>query len=272
MKFLKKQIICFISAILLTGIVVYADTLPDTILTRSMYGPTMIGWLEKDGGQWNYINNGIAVRNCWENIGDHWYYFDSDGRMLTGWQELNGELYYLAEQSDDRHPKGSCYISERTPDGFLVNESGARIDEPQPEVAVSRPNPFGISCVEIDISEQMMYCYLDQNLVLASPCVTGLPGKHSTSIGTWQINSKQTSRYLQGYNDNGSKYKRWVDYWMPFHGGQGLHDASWRGDASHFGGSVYASHGSHGCVNLPHDVAAALYKVSWVGMPVIVHE
>ena len=39
--------------------------------------------------------------------------------------------------------------------------------------------------------------------------------------------------------------------------GAGLHDASWR---SSFGGSIYKTNGSHGCVNMPYSVAKAIYE------------
>ena len=38
-----------------------------------------------------------------------------------------------------------------------------------------------------------------------------------------------------------------------------------------FGGNIYTYGGSHGCVNLPLDIAAQLYNLVYVGMPVIVH-
>ena len=44
---------------------------------------------------------------------------------------------------------------------------------------------------------------------------------------------------------------------MPFYDGQGLHDAPWRGS---FGGSIYLTNGSHGCVNLPADAARQIYE------------
>ena len=53
---------------------------------------------------------------------------------------------------------------------------------------------------------------------------------------------------------------------MPFNGGIGLHDANWR---SKFGGTIYQNSGSHGCVNLPPDKAAALYDLVYTGIPVI---
>lgn len=56
---------------------------------------------------------------------------------------------------------------------------------------------------------------------------------------------------------------------MQFNGGEGLHDAAgWR---SAYGGSIYYYSGSHGCVNLPLDLAKTLYNTMEVGDPVIVY-
>ena len=53
---------------------------------------------------------------------------------------------------------------------------------------------------------------------------------------------------------------------MPFNGGIGMHDATWR---SSFGGTIYKTGGSHGCINLPHSVAKKIYENIQAGMPVI---
>ncbi|MBQ7463714.1 MAG: L,D-transpeptidase, partial [Lachnospiraceae bacterium] len=53
-----------------------------------------------------------------------------------------------------------------------------------------------------------------------------------------------------------------------FYGGYGLHDASWRGA---FGGNIYKTNGSHGCVNMPRATAEALFATVNVGTPVVVH-
>ncbi len=52
--------------------------------------------------------------------------------------------------------------------------------------------------------------------------------------------------------DGTYEYETPVKYWMPFNGGVGFHDASWQ---TTFGGSSYQTNGSHGCVNMPYDVA-----------------
>ena len=46
------------------------------------------------------------------------------------------------------------------------------------------------------------------------------------------------------------------------------HDAGWR---SAFGGSIYLSSGSHGCVNMPRAKAEELFDILPVGTPVIVY-
>jgi lipoprotein-anchoring transpeptidase ErfK/SrfK len=60
-----------------------------------------------------------------------------------------------------------------------------------------------------------------------------------------------------------------VQYWMPFYQGFGLHDASWRN--GNFGGQDYYYGGSHGCVNLPLATAEFLYNWADIGTPVWVH-
>ena len=53
---------------------------------------------------------------------------------------------------------------------------------------------------------------------------------------------------------------------MPFNGGIGLHDANWR---KTFGGTIYKTNGSHGCVNLPPAVAKTIYENISAGDPVL---
>ena len=66
----------------------------------------------------------------------------------------------------------------------------------------------------------------------------------------------------------GADYATPVSYWMPFNGGEGIHDANWR---SSFGGQIYKTNGSHGCLNMPPSVAAQIYSVVSTGYPVLVY-
>ena len=60
-----------------------------------------------------------------------------------------------------------------------------------------------------------------------------------------------------------------MSYWVPFIDNlYAFHDASWR---SRFGGSIYQTDGSHGCINLPSAKAEELYDLAKVGDVVVVH-
>lgn len=69
--------------------------------------------------------------------------------------------------------------------------------------------------------------------------------------------------------DGRYEYESHVDYWMPFNGGIGLHDATWR---KTFGGDIYVKNGSHGCINLPYEAAEELYGIINYDMPIIVYK
>ena len=130
-------------------------------------------------------------------------------------------------------------------------------------------NDIGSSYVEVNISTQMVYCVIKGKKVLSTPVVTGNVAEgHATPYGVFILNYKATNVNLKGQNADGSDYSSHVSYWMPFNGGIGLHDATWR---SSFGGGIYKSNGSHGCVNMPSGAAASLYAHVHAGMPVIVH-
>ena len=112
--------------------------------------------------------------------------------------------------------------------------------------------------VEIDITNQHVWMYKDNTLIADTDCVTGNESAgHSTPTGVYKLIYKERDRYLRGKNDDGTNYCSFVKYWMPFNGGVGLHDASWR---SKFGGDIYKNGGSHGCVNLPRSVAETIYN------------
>ena len=56
---------------------------------------------------------------------------------------------------------------------------------------------------------------------------------------------------------------------MPFNGNVGIHDADgWR---SEYGGQIYLTRGSHGCINTPEDQVAKIYDAVEIGTSVIVY-
>lgn len=128
---------------------------------------------------------------------------------------------------------------------------------------------IGNSYIEIDIGRQHVWMYVDGICILDTDCVTGNKGNHDTREGFFFLTGKSRNAVLKGWNDDGTRYASPVDFWMPFDGGIGLHDAYWR---STFGGSIYIGNGSHGCVNLPRVYAEKIYNNITFDMPIIVYD
>lgn len=118
--------------------------------------------------------------------------------------------------------------------------------------------------VIVDESTQSLKLYEDNEVVLESPVVSGKTG-HETNKGKHKVLNKELNRTLVG---EGGSYRSFVNYWMRFDNDQeGLHDATWRNT---FGPAVSRDNGSHGCVNLPLDIAAQLYDELELGDTVII--
>ncbi len=123
-------------------------------------------------------------------------------------------------------------------------------------------NDIGHTYIEVDMTEQHMYYYMDGELVLDTDVVTGHTGRRmGTPEGINFVYSKQRNRVLRGQG-----YASPVKYWMPVKGGVGIHDADWR---TKFGGEIYKKDGSHGCINTPPEIMSELYDMVEVGTPVV---
>lgn len=131
---------------------------------------------------------------------------------------------------------------------------------------VKRPSMYsdiGSDYVEVDLSKQKIWVYKDNKLVIEDDCVTGKKG-HETPVGVWSLKCNNGRTELVG-----PTWDVWVNYWMHFSQGCGLHDASWQRS---FGLARWqAGYGSHGCVNLKPSTAAEVRKLVHVGEPVIVY-
>lgn len=118
--------------------------------------------------------------------------------------------------------------------------------------------------IEVSLEDQHIWFYLDGELHSESDIVTGTRNKRDTPKGVFYITERIPGKYLTG-----ADYKTWVNRWMRLtNSGVGLHDATWRGN---FGGNIYVSNGSHGCINLPKKFAYDLYDSTYVGLPVIIY-
>lgn len=143
----------------------------------------------------------------------------------------------------------SCESQEREP---VYSQTAASHDG----------NDYGNTYAEINLTAQHMFFYKEGKLVVQSDFVSGNESRGwSTPAGVYPLTYKQRNATLKGEN-----YATPVSYWMPFNGGIGMHDAYWR---SSFGGKIYKTNGSHGCINLPPAVAKTVYENISAGMPVI---
>ncbi len=121
---------------------------------------------------------------------------------------------------------------------------------------------IGDTYIEVDMTMQKLYCYKNDELIIETDIVTGnMRRGWDTPAGINYVYAKQKKRILRGAN-----YATPVDFWMPVVGNIGLHDADWR---SEFGGEIYMTDGSHGCVNIPMDIMPTIYEEFEVGTPVI---
>lgn len=112
------------------------------------------------------------------------------------------------------------------------------------------------------MTRQTLYYYLEGELELETPIVTGNTGRRwGTPEGVNYIYGKARNRILHGQG-----YESHVNFWMPVKGNIGIHDAAWR---SEYGGEIYKTGGSHGCINMPYEAMSKLYDMAEIGTPVV---
>lgn len=123
-------------------------------------------------------------------------------------------------------------------------------------------NDIGDTYVEIDFLEQTLYVYKNGKVELETPVVTGnLLYDYKTPGGLFCIDNRAYDTYLIG-----PTWNLHVNMWMGFNGGIGMHDAPWRWE---YGGDIYKTDGSHGCVNIPYEEAMKAIDICITGMPVV---
>lgn len=153
----------------------------------------------------------------------------------------------------------------------MIRSGQSQTREPQyaSTAAVRGEQDWGSTYAEVDLTGQHVYLVKDGAVIWDAPCVTGnISKKYDTPPGIFPLTYKQKDKVLRGAKraDGTYEYESPVSFWMPFNGGIGFHDANWR---SSFGGEIYKTGGSHGCINLPPDRVPAFYEQVYKEMPVI---
>ena len=110
-------------------------------------------------------------------------------------------------------------------------------------------NDYGNSYVEINLTSQHLFVYKDGVLVTESDFVSGNVAKgHTTPGGAFMVTYKTMNAV--------------------FNGDIGMHDLTSR---KAFGGDIYKTRGSHGCINLPYAAAKKIYETIDKGYCVLVY-
>jgi lipoprotein-anchoring transpeptidase ErfK/SrfK len=118
----------------------------------------------------------------------------------------------------------------------------------------------GRKAIVVSIGQQMLWAYRGDRVVLSSYVSTGRAG-FDTPLGSYAVLTKLPSQTMEGviggeyYNVPDVPSVMYFTNW-----GHALHGTYWH---ANFGTPM-----SHGCVNLPLDVAAWLYEWTPVGTPV----
>ena len=160
-----------------------------------------------------------------------------------------------------RYPErvtGDWYVS-----ATVVKEVYAMPSEEVPETFAT-----GTKRIVVDRSEQQLYAYDGDTLFLKATTSTGLL-LTPTPRGVFHIFKKVPTRYMQGplpYLTDQEVYDLpgvpWSMYFTSL--GAAIHGAYWHND--------FGNPHSHGCVNLPPDIAKKLYNWAELGTTVLVKD
>ena len=87
-------------------------------------------WINDAKGWWYKEPNGAYPKSTWKQIDyngiKNWYYFDEQGYMATGWKLINDKWYYMYENTEKGHIKGSMAYSTKVGE-YKIGFDGAWI-------------------------------------------------------------------------------------------------------------------------------------------------
>ena len=219
----------------------------------------IVQWLELDNDL-NVIFNSAKMKSFVNALASHYNTYGTVRDFTTatgaaikigggdyGWRvDVNGEIAYLTEAIKNGEK------ASREP---LYSQHGASYSA----------NDIGSTYVEINLAAQHLWYYRNGALLAEGDVTTGNISKgNGTPTGIYRLKYKDTNAVLEGED-----YSVPVSYWMPFNNGIGIHDATWRKD---FGGKVYLTDGSHGCINAPYSLAETIFNNVSPGIPVVCYE
>jgi lipoprotein-anchoring transpeptidase ErfK/SrfK len=151
--------------------------------------------------------------------------------------------------------------------------AGHRADPATPPVTLRR-DVDGDVCADngydrlavVSITRQHAWMCEKHRQVFSTAVTTGATVDHDqTPLGSWRVQGRERDRDLVGPG-----YDEHVNYWVPFNGDFGFHDATWQ--TMPFGSPGYTTQGSHGCVHMPTASMQWFYGWARVGSTVVTVE
>ncbi len=223
----------------------------------------------------------LGFLDFWERTGGA----DFLGNPLTEEYDLAGITYQIFERGQlARENEGDPYmipIGRRLAEKYGLDQSPiAQGDVPTyseelwvPPVTPTPASPPAITTgfvpggeelwMDVNLTTQYMIVYQGDRPILETLVSTGRE-KFATPPGTFFINTKVDVQDMEGVL-GGESYNvpsvPWVMYFTDV--GHAIHGAYWH---NNFGAVM-----SHGCINLPVDVAEYLYGITTVGVRVEIH-
>ncbi len=202
-----------------------------------------------------------------------------EGGMLLG-----GKTIELA-------PLSRSLISSLDVDTKRVPQNGLPVYNESLFTQAPNPNPVGNQAtaigrkhIEVDISEERLFAYQGDTVIMTSLVSTGI-APNTTEQGRFRVRFKTPLEDMKGFTDSTGEVVGVDDgtNTAPGPGAVASFDVPDVPNVMYFDLDAEALHGaywhnnfgqpmSHGCVNLPLDVAAFLYGWAPLGTEVVVHE
>lgn len=250
-----------------------------------------------DGGQINQTTGHSltgAFLKYW-NTHEGWFYLGNPlsepmraRGAVTQYFEAGVLMYYHGQTwlapLPAEHPERFGIDTKSVKKGKLKNYSEALFQTAPNPSGVDTTNLTGRRHIEVSLSQQTLYAYQGDTLVLQTLVSTGL-APNLTLPGEFHVRLKMPMESMAGFTDSTGETAGFTDpnnpgaapagdsYWvvpdvpnvMYFqHDGEALHGTYWH---HNFGNPM-----SHGCVNLPLDVAAWMYGWAPLGTEVTIYQ
>ena len=237
--------------------------------TETITSEDIAGWISlNEAGQ--PVLDHDAVAAWWRAMGKK---YDHDANTLNNFKTSYGSVISVSGgdwqkggRATDEAAMSAASIEsieagEPATRDFIWSRGGSEAD-----------GELGGTYIEISISAQHVWYYVNGSLDYDYDCVTGKPdGRHNTPTGIYYIKDQATNYEMVGDDedhDGKEDYRTTCNYWSRITwSGVGIHDL-WH---PYYGDDRYLSNGSHGCINSPYSAAQYIYNNVSPGTPVVIY-